>query len=113
MILLAAGWTRIPDDRAENRANAAEDQHAQQGAKPFPGRCSKITLHAGAGNAVNFSHYPPVTHNDPDTISAKSIQRPERKFPSGLRFACSSISFLSVTQQTIVTQNVTRITLYR
>jgi hypothetical protein len=36
MILLAAGRTGIPDDRAEDRANAAEDQHPQQGAKPFP-----------------------------------------------------------------------------
>ncbi|HBX8453622.1 TPA: hypothetical protein MIH98_18590 [Klebsiella pneumoniae] len=35
---------------------------------------------------MNFSHYPPVTHNDPDTISAKSIQRPERKFPSRAAF---------------------------
>ncbi|EIW8677141.1 TPA: hypothetical protein MCO94_001686 [Klebsiella pneumoniae] len=35
---------------------------------------------------MNFSHYPPVTHNDPDTISAKSIQCPERKFPSRAAF---------------------------
>ena len=97
MILLAAGWTRIPDDRAENRANAAEDQHTQQGTKPFPGRCSKITLHAGTGT--------------PDPQKAYNAQ--SASFPPGLRFACSSISFLSVTQQTIVTQNVTRITLYR
>jgi hypothetical protein len=33
--------------------------------------------------------------------------------PPGLRFACSSISFFSVTNHTTATQNVTHITLYR
>ncbi len=51
-----------------------------------------------------FSHHPPVTHNDPDTISAKAYNAHSASLPPGLRFACSSISFLSVTNHTTATQ---------
>ena len=43
----------------------------------------------------------------------KAYNAHNASFPPGLRFACSSISFLSVTQHTTATQNVTSITLYR
>ncbi|MBK2470171.1 hypothetical protein FKL49_00080 [Klebsiella quasipneumoniae] len=35
---------------------------------------------------MNSPYHPPVTHNDPDTISAKGIQRPEREFAARAAF---------------------------